>query len=364
MKAKKITALFLSICLIVAMIATGVSASAAPFDVDTPVEYNTKEFTVKFNGEAVTFPDAQPFVDSNNRTLVPVRFVTEKMGAEVSWDQPTQTATIELNGITVKITIGKDTLTVTKNGSTSTVKMDTVAVNKESRTFVPVRFVAEALGAWVGYSDLFNTAQIYMDKLTPAEINRLHSHEDRSWSKFGWDPRISDEVFAMMNPQISHMSGQYGAENANEWILRIPAGYYRAGLTGKNPDPYVGRFTGKSFAYGKDANIECAKLAMDEVIAFMDRVNIDYKDRVHIEYKTDLSCVMWSRHLGDEGVIVRGVAHMTIPSTATQADIEWVEETFGLIGCVPGDDFVIDQEYAVYMLSGVAQVGPVFSFDI
>ncbi len=36
-------------------------------------------------------------------------------------------------------------------------KMDTVAVNKESRIFVPVRFVAEALGAWVG----FNVAQIY-----------------------------------------------------------------------------------------------------------------------------------------------------------------------------------------------------------
>lgn len=354
MKAKKITALFLSICLIAALIATG-TASAAPYNVGTPVEFNTKEFTVKFNGEAVRFPDAQPFVDSNNRTLVPVRFVTEKMGAEVSWDQPTQTATIELNGITVKITIGKDTLTVTKNGSTSTVKMDTVAVNKESRTFVPVRFVAEALGAWVGYSDLFNTAQIYMDKLTPAEINRLHAKRDISWSEYDWDPSISNEEFAQMNPQIKYMVGQYGPENANEWILRIPAGYYYAGITGQNPKPYVGTTTGKTFSYGKDANIECAKLAMTEIKEYIKNFNARYSASAHIDFRTDLSCVMWSQHLGDMGVMVRGVSYVKITKSPNKADIEVLEKTFGLTDCKPGDEATIDMEFSVHMFDGVAQ---------
>lgn len=38
--------------------------------------------------------DAAPYVDANGRTLVPVRFVTEQMGAEVSWDGDRQAVTI------------------------------------------------------------------------------------------------------------------------------------------------------------------------------------------------------------------------------------------------------------------------------
>lgn len=136
----------------------------------------SNDFKVKFNGEKVDFPDAQPFVDEHNRTLVPLRFVTEKMGAAVTWDENSSTATVEKDGTRVDVTIGSSNIIVTKNGEATTVVMDTKAVLKDGRTFVPVRFVAEALGAWVGYSDLFNTAQIYDDVLTPKEIARLHSY--------------------------------------------------------------------------------------------------------------------------------------------------------------------------------------------
>ncbi|MCL2121884.1 MAG: copper amine oxidase N-terminal domain-containing protein, partial [Clostridiales bacterium] len=39
------------------------------------------------NGKDIRFPDAQPFIDSNGRTQVPMRFVAEAMGAEVEWTQ-------------------------------------------------------------------------------------------------------------------------------------------------------------------------------------------------------------------------------------------------------------------------------------
>jgi hypothetical protein len=134
--------------------------------------------TVKYNGEEIVFPDAQPFIDENSRTLIPVRFVAETMGAKVSWNQEAQAAVIEQNGITVSVPIGSDTISITQDGSTSTVKMDTAALIREERTYVPIRYVAEALGAWVGYSDLFTTVQIYRDVLTPDEITRLHSSYD------------------------------------------------------------------------------------------------------------------------------------------------------------------------------------------
>ena len=125
----------------------------------------------------VTFPDAQPFIDHNNRTLIPVRFVTEAMKADVSWIQETQTAVIEKDGTKVEITIGKQDIKVTKNGVTEMVKMDTAAVNRESRTYVPIRFVAEALGSYVDYSNLYHIVEIAnTDEVTSEEMKRLRSY--------------------------------------------------------------------------------------------------------------------------------------------------------------------------------------------
>jgi hypothetical protein len=133
---------------------------------------------VTVNDEVIEFPDAQPFVDENSRTLIPVRFVTEAMGAEVTWNQDSQTANISKDGITVQITIGQKNLKVTEDGKTSKVKMDTAAVAKDGRTYVPIRFVAEALGAYVDYSSLYQSVEIIMsDELTADEIKRLRSYE-------------------------------------------------------------------------------------------------------------------------------------------------------------------------------------------
>ncbi len=131
--------------------------------------------SVRVNGALVSFPDAAPYIDENSRTMIPVRFVAENLGAAVSWEQATKTATIEKDGIIVEITIGNAELRVTKNGATTTTTMDTAAVLKGSRTYVPIRFVAEALGAYVDYSNTYRTVGIYSDILTPEQIRELQS---------------------------------------------------------------------------------------------------------------------------------------------------------------------------------------------
>ncbi|HOA98329.1 MAG TPA: stalk domain-containing protein, partial [Acetivibrio saccincola] len=42
--------------------------------------------SVTVDGKKVVFPDAKPFIDENGRTLIPVRFVTEDLGATVEWN--------------------------------------------------------------------------------------------------------------------------------------------------------------------------------------------------------------------------------------------------------------------------------------
>lgn len=94
--------------------------------------------------------DTTPVINSDDRTLVPVRFVAEALGAQVNWNADDQTVTIIKDGKTVVMTIGQKDYSLDGKAMT----MDTAPViNSDNRTMVPVRFVAEALGASVDYTD-------------------------------------------------------------------------------------------------------------------------------------------------------------------------------------------------------------------
>ena len=93
----------------------------------------------------IEFPDAQPFIDENGRTQVPVRAVSEALGAKVAWDSGSQRVSITGNGVALTLTIGSDIMAV--NGTAT--KMDTAAVIIDERTYVPIRYVAEAMGMTV-----------------------------------------------------------------------------------------------------------------------------------------------------------------------------------------------------------------------
>jgi rhamnogalacturonyl hydrolase YesR len=88
-------------------------------------------------------------VIKNDRTLVPVRVISESFGTDVSWDENTQSVTIKSDDKTIVLTVGSDKYTI--NGSTYT--LDAPAEIIENRTFVPLRAIAEALGKIVWYSD-------------------------------------------------------------------------------------------------------------------------------------------------------------------------------------------------------------------
>jgi multiple sugar transport system substrate-binding protein len=98
------------------------------------------------NGKATTLE--QGAVIQNGRTLVPLRFITEAMGATVAWDAATRTANLTLQENKIALTIGKAVATV--NGYE--VILDTPAVIMNGKTLVPVRFVAESMGATTAWN--------------------------------------------------------------------------------------------------------------------------------------------------------------------------------------------------------------------
>ena len=92
---------------------------------------------VNVDNEAVIY-DTAPVI-RNDRTLVPIRIVTETLGGKVDWNGVTKEVTLHIDGKEIKMTVGK---TLEKYG--------VAPVIIDGRTFVPVRFVADELGATVG----------------------------------------------------------------------------------------------------------------------------------------------------------------------------------------------------------------------
>ncbi|MCD8181636.1 MAG: discoidin domain-containing protein, partial [Firmicutes bacterium] len=93
--------------------------------------------------------DVVPYLAEGDRTLVPLRFISEAFGAEVGWDADTQGITIELDGDVILMNIGSADYTV--NGTA--MQMDVAPVIMNERTMVPLRAIAESLSKKVYYSD-------------------------------------------------------------------------------------------------------------------------------------------------------------------------------------------------------------------
>ena len=99
------------------------------------------------DNEAVIY-DAAPVI-RNDRTLVPIRIITEALGGKVDWNGATKEVTLSINDKEIKMTIGK---TLEKYG--------VAPVIIDGRTFVPVRFVADELGAEVAWDEATKTVTI------------------------------------------------------------------------------------------------------------------------------------------------------------------------------------------------------------
>lgn len=105
------------------------------------------EIGVVYNNSTIQFNDAKPKV-AKNRTLIPLRAVTETFGYEVVWDNKTGEITIKNGEQTVVLTVGDK-----KVKGTNTFTMDVAPQVEKStnRTFVPLRFIAEAFNYQVDW---------------------------------------------------------------------------------------------------------------------------------------------------------------------------------------------------------------------
>lgn len=120
---------------------------------------------VTVDGHDVRFPDMQPRMIVNH-VMVPLRGVFEKMHANVDYDATRQRITCIKDDATVQLILGDKVATV--NGQT--IYFDAPAMLSHGRTLVPLRFLAQALGAQVDWDDVHQTVKI----TSPAVLHRAN----------------------------------------------------------------------------------------------------------------------------------------------------------------------------------------------
>ena len=92
--------------------------------------------------------DVAVFVE-NDRSYVPVRFISENYGGDVEWIPETQTVNITFDEGTISLAIGNPEIMI--NGEVT--KLDVAPIIRNGRTFLPLRACTEAIGKEVFYSD-------------------------------------------------------------------------------------------------------------------------------------------------------------------------------------------------------------------
>ena len=246
-RIKKLWATCLSVVVVSGTLAVGTLPSYA----DTTKGVGVPDVSVSIDGELVQFIGdyGTPFVDKNWRTLVPMRASMEAYGCEVTWDEDARIAYVERTDVEVKVPIGKNYIVV--NGKK--VEIDTAAVIKENRTYLPIRAVFEAFGGVVDWDGEIRRVIVLRDETTKEYIEYKNNHVTRDgemqamWISYleymgmtktekGFKKEIGEMfdrcVEVGMNTVIVHVRSHGDAMYPSEYY---PWSRFVTGTQGKNP---------------------------------------------------------------------------------------------------------------------------------
>lgn len=155
------------VVLLAAVLAAIIAAPASSYAADKIVIAQDKlnlSLEVLVNARRVAFPDMKP-IRKDSRILVPLRFVSDKLGGKLSLKG--NDITIVKGDCTVKLTIGAKVAVA----NDEIVNLDVAANAINGRTMVPLRFISEALGeavewdavnqyVWIGSKDVPHVSEV------------------------------------------------------------------------------------------------------------------------------------------------------------------------------------------------------------
>jgi hypothetical protein len=109
------------------------------------VRSNFEEIMIVIDGKPLPV-DVPPQI-INDRIMAPLRVILEALGATVEWDSNTQIVTATKDNVEVALKIGDPSMLV----NSKIVTIDQPAIILDGRTLIPLRFVADAFGAYANW---------------------------------------------------------------------------------------------------------------------------------------------------------------------------------------------------------------------
>lgn len=199
--------------------------SAPPSQAHIPGVYaelrlGSTEATV--DGKVTTLAAAPELVEGS--TMVPLRALGDLLGAGVEWNQEQQLATYTRTGTTVQVWIGRDVAKV--NGQDLTMSAPPVIL--QDRTYVPLRFVSEALGAKIGFTALDRPITVTIPPTARVVMRNLAFQPSVLWVPVGtvvtWE---NEDTITLHNVKAGEWgSGYLGAKQRFSRTLNTPGTYF------------------------------------------------------------------------------------------------------------------------------------------
>lgn len=152
---------------------------------------------VIINGNKVAFTDSTgyPYVDSNNRTMVPLRITMESAGACVGYDSNKNTAIVITEHDRIEVPIGTDYL----YNNNVKIQNDTEAVVNNGRTYLPIRAVLESADYMVEWDKSTQTVNVYNFAIYEATLVPYSTSN------------LQNLAEQLLNGNVVYINGQYYA---------------------------------------------------------------------------------------------------------------------------------------------------------
>ncbi|WP_138495700.1 copper amine oxidase N-terminal domain-containing protein [Paenibacillus pinistramenti] len=183
--------------------------------------YAASSPSIKVDGTAVV-TDVKPEI-KNNRMMVPLRTVSENLGAQVVWSG----SEVTLIKDDMKVTLQAGSSSAVQNGKT--VKLDAKPYVKNNRFFVPLRFIAETFGCEVGYSGSAVTIDSEPFLIGGVPVKALQ--QEYHMTMGGIVQQIGGTAYneAIYNLIVNNKGDKTDAPASYSWMFNIdvPGSYYK-----------------------------------------------------------------------------------------------------------------------------------------
>lgn len=143
----------------------------------TATARSLQAISVRVNGSVVPFADARP-QSIQGRVLVPLRGVLEQIGADINWNEATQTVKAQMGQRAIELQLGSRTALI--NGET--VSLAVPAMRISGSTMVPLRFLGEALGATVDWDAERQQVDIRTEGVPGRDRDRNRDRAERGFN--------------------------------------------------------------------------------------------------------------------------------------------------------------------------------------